>query len=242
MKYSSCEQDFMEWSKNSALGRYIRHMECNYFHEILHDIFGFRVIQLGCADWPCLKNSRICHQYICANVGQNVQAYAHGFELPFQTESVDVLILPHGLDLSSNPHQMMREVFRVLIPEGRVVLTGFNPVSLWGIRYWFSRRDSAPWDLNFFSLGRVKDWFNVLGFELCRGKFMGYALPFDRYVQLEPHSKLEYAGDRWWPHASAIYGLEAIKRVHKMTPILKPKWRKHIWGSENLGLSTRLRE
>jgi ubiquinone/menaquinone biosynthesis C-methylase UbiE len=63
------------------------------------------------------------------------QVVTHDFgELPFATQSLDLVVLPHVLEFAAEPHQVLREVERVLIPEGQVIICGFNPSSLWGMR------------------------------------------------------------------------------------------------------------
>jgi hypothetical protein len=111
------------------------------------------------------------------------------------------------------------------MPEGQVVISGFNTASLWRLRQMFSgRRRVAPWDLKFIGVLRLRDWLRVLGFELNGGKFGCYAPPFQQRLWLERFRFMEKAGARWWPIAGGVYVVRAVKRTHGMR-VITPTWR-----------------
>jgi hypothetical protein len=113
----------------------------------------------------------------------------------------------------------------VLVPEGQVVITGFNPYSLWGLRRRLSPRHAGlPWQGNYISVLRLKDWLKLLGFETQLGSFGCYAPAVSQQKWLHRWRFMELAGGRWWPIAGAVYMLQAIKRVHGMRLIM-PAWR-----------------
>jgi SAM-dependent methyltransferase len=137
-------------------------------------------------------------------------------ELPFKANSVDLLVLPHTLEFTSNPHALLREVARVLVPEGQLIVLGFNSVSLWGARQAMSRIKGAsfiPAGHHLIAFNRVKDWLKLLGFELDRGRFGCYCPPLRSEKWLTRYTFMEAAGDRWWPIFGATYMITAIKRV-----------------------------
>jgi SAM-dependent methyltransferase len=140
-------------------------------------------------------------------------------ELPFSSQSIDLLVLPHVLEFAEEPHRVLREVDRVLMPEGQVIITGFNPASLWGAHHWLRRiglRPLLPRSSQLIALPRLKDWLKLLSFEVARGRFGCYA-PWARSQRwLARSAFLEKAGDRWWPVLGSVYALTAIKRVHGM--------------------------
>jgi len=141
-------------------------------------------------------------------------------ELPFDERSVDVALLPHTLDFSEDPHPVLREVSRVLRPEGHAVILGFNPVSFWGLRRLLARRPrSAPWTAHFFWLNRVKDWLALLDFECTGGHMLYYRPPLRRDPARERLHFMEHTGDRWWPMMGGVYLVVAKKRVFGMTPL-----------------------
>jgi SAM-dependent methyltransferase len=170
-----------------------------------------------------LRESRIAHRMrVPPATGPDLSRDCH--ELPLATQSIDLVVLPHVLEFAAEPHAILREVDRVMMPEGRLVIVGFNPWSLWGLRsaLGFSR-DEYPWNGRFLSLLRVKDWLALLGFDVTPGRLIGYAPPFDRAVGAGRFGFMEPAGDRWWAVGGAVYMLQAIKRVRGMR-LITPAW------------------
>ena len=92
-------------------------------------------------------------------------------DLPFLEHSIDVCLLSHALEFSLDPHHVVREANRVLIPNGYLVITGFNPFSLAGLNKFIPyRKNNTPWDERFFSAMRVKDWLHLMGYEILEDK------------------------------------------------------------------------
>ena len=211
-----------EWFA-SPLGEYLLEKERAYLDDVTPDIFGFHALQLGLPEVDLLRESRIAHRMRIAAV-DHPDVYAKSHELPLATNSIDLVILPHVLEFAAEPHAVLREVDRVMMPEGRLVIVGFNPWSLWGLRsaLGFSR-NQFPWNGRFVSLPRVKDWLALLGFDVNAGRLVGYAPPFDNAKLRGRFGFMEPAGDRWWAVGGAVYMLQAIKRVRGMR-LLTPAW------------------
>ena len=211
-----------EWFATS-LGQYLLEKEQAYLDDVTPDIFGFHAMQLGMPEVDLLRESRIAHRVRIA-AADRPDVYAKCHELPLATHSIDMVVLPHVLEFSAEPHAILREVDRVMMPEGRLVIVGFNPWSLWGLRssVGFSRND-YPWNGRFVSLPRVKDWLALLGFDVNAGRLVGYAPPFDNVRLRRTFDFMEPAGDRWWAVGGAVYMLQAIKRVRGMR-LLTPAW------------------
>lgn len=210
-----------EWLQ-TPVGRYLLEKEYAFFDQYVGDVFGYHAIQLGLPGQDFLRTSRIQHKVRAAECGADIAV--DFFNLPFDSASIDLVILPHVLEFGSNPHQILREVERVMRPEGRIILSGFNPFSLWGMRCLSPESaETAPWCGKFISLPRLKDWFALLGFEVASGKFSCYSPPFDQEKWLSRFSFMEKAGDRWWPISGGIYFLVAIKRVRGVT-LIRPSW------------------
>jgi SAM-dependent methyltransferase len=208
---------------HSPLGQYLLERERAYLDEVTPDIFGFHALQLGLPSVDLLRESRIAHRlHIAASEAPDV--YAKGHELPIATQSIDLVVLPHVLEFSEEPHAILREVDRVMMPEGRLVIVGFNPWSLWGLRSAVGpARGDFPWNGRFVSLLRVKDWLALLGFDVSGGRLTGYAPPFDNAKMRGRFGFMEPAGDRWWAVGGAVYMLQAIKRVRGMR-LITPAW------------------
>ena len=146
--------------------------------------------------------------------------------LPFADASIDLVVLPHTLELAGDPHQTLREVERVLVPEGRVVIAGFNPASLWGLRQRAGRvkqglgqRSSGtylPRAGEFIGYWRLRDWLRLLSFEVEAGRFGCWRPPFSTQAWLDRSAWMDRVGERWWPVFGAVYFLVAVKRVRGM--------------------------
>jgi len=183
---------------------------------ILADIFGFHALQVGLPDFPLLRASRMSHHRVLAEISP-AQLIALPQEMPIASQSIDLVVLAHVLEFAESPHAILREVERILVPEGRVIITGFNPWSLWGLRQSLDlRRNHHPWDGHFISLPRVKDWLNLLNLEVNAGRLWGYGLPVQSPAWRTRFEFLEKMGDRWWGVAGGVYMLEAVKRVAGM--------------------------
>jgi SAM-dependent methyltransferase len=139
--------------------------------------------------------------------------------LPFADKSMDIVIAPHVLENSDNPHQTLREIERILIPEGFLILSGINARSLW-------RFQKLPWHRHLMSLARLKDWLKLMNFECIQGKITAYVPPFASEKMIRRLAFLDRAGDRWWPLQGGLYCLVVKKRIPAMTPIrLASRWR-----------------
>lgn len=217
----SCE-GFRQWL-STPQGQYVLEWERRKHDLLLADVFGFNALQIGLAEIDYLRANRMPFRFRCGmDGGEEVTADPH--HLPFAANSLDLVVLPHVLEFDENPHQILREVERVLVPEGQAVITGFNPFSLWGAKRYLRRRTpQAPWAGRYISVPRLRDWFALLGFETRGGAFGCYAPPFDQAKWLHRFRFMEPAGDRWWPFAGAVYILQAIKRQHGMR-LITPVW------------------
>jgi SAM-dependent methyltransferase len=216
-----------EWF-GTEQGRYVLGLEQAYFDRTVTDIFGFNALQLGLPEHDFLRQSRMPLRFTGADqAGAGVRLC--NTELPFACDSLDMVLLPHILEFSEHPHQILREVERVLMPEGNLIISGFNPFSLWGMRRALRSKQGYPWCGHFIALMRLKDWLALLGFEVVGGRFAAYAPPFLQSRTLQRCAFMEAAGDRWWAVSGGVYYLHAIKRVPGMH-LLKPRWNEGLMG------------
>lgn len=209
---------------SGTLGRHVLEQEQAWFDANCADIFGFNAMQVGLCQLDFLRANRMPTRFCVGPARGTVRCYPE--LLPIAGQSIDLLVLSHALEYSPNPHQLLREVERVLRPEGHLLLAGFNPVSLWGMRRLLAGPDAGyPWNGRFLHLSRIKDWLTLLGFEFQAGRMICYAPPI-RQGRLLPYFRfLEAAGDRWWALGGGIYLLHVIKRRHGMR-LIAPKWDK----------------
>ena len=227
------------WLKSPA-GIYVRQWEQACLDELTVDIFGYNAVQVGLPQIDALAANRMPNKWQAATRLSNIDelaiaagnkqiAVALDFaELPFASQSLDLVVLPHVLEFAAEPHQVLREVERVLIPEGQVIICGFNPASLWGLRQSVRRITRSPYlpvAGEFISLPRMKDWLKLLNLGVTRSHFGCYALPARTTQWLNRFAFMENAGKRWWPYLGAVYMVHAVKRVKGMT-LIGPAWNK----------------
>ncbi len=225
----------------TAPGRYVLAWEQAQFDALVADIFGFNAVQIGLLELPALRSNRMPFVFAAGELlGRPTRDAADGpgariaaqvrirlEELPFASQSIDLLVLPHALEFADDPHRVLREVERVLMPEGQVVISGFNPMSLWGLRQVVGRSFDAPFlplEGQFLALPRLKDWLKLLGFEVHRGHFGCYRPPFNADRWQARFGFMENAGERWWSFCGAIYMVQAIKRVQGVR-LIGPPWK-----------------
>lgn len=226
-------------------GIWLKQDEQAALQEILPDLFGYHFLQLGWHyDLSHMRCSRIPHQMVMDldacwhdhrqdiddNNKEGGGAYPGVFRgapefLPVASDSLDVVLLQHSLEFSENPHQILREVDRVLIPEGHVVISCFNPFSLWMLwKLIYRWRKRAPWCGHFISLIRLRDWLELLGFDVLATHQYFFRPPLAHAGLMQRLWLLEKIGKKLWPFLSGAYIVVAKKRVATLTP-LKPRWR-----------------
>jgi SAM-dependent methyltransferase len=212
------------------LGRRLQRAEHEQLSDVLPNLFGYHLLQIGNPvqqNW--LNESRISHRIIMdelAVAGDGRRSLAGDpCHLPIGSGCVDVVVVPHVLEFEEHPHQVLREVERVLIPEGHVVIIGFNPYSLWGIwRLLTGWCAEVPWCGRFYSVTRIKDWLALLGFDTVLARHYLFRPPLQNDGIMQRLGFLERMGRRWWPILGGAYLLVAKKRVTTLTPI-RPRWR-----------------
>lgn len=209
----------------TTLGKQLLLQEQAIFDTAVSDVFGFHAVQINFPALDCLRNSRI-PTTLTAGKGAG-HLHCESTFLPFAENSIDLICLPHVLEFSDNPHQTLREVSRVLVPEGYLVMSVFNPYSMWGIRKLFSKKQHYPWVGQFFPLYRIKDWLALLGLEFVEVQFFNHAPPINSERWLKRFGFIRKIGRLWWPMAGGQYIVVAKKRVVNIT-LLKPNWKKSL--------------
>jgi SAM-dependent methyltransferase len=212
-------------------GRTLLAWEQQQLDEAVADRFGFHALQLGLPELEALRANRMPHRWLAGDGEPSspppraIALHCHFDALPFANQSLDLVVLPHSLELAHDPHETLREVERVLVPEGRVVILGFNPVSLWGLRQRLGRVRQRfggrsplflPRTGEFIGYWRLRDWLRLLGLESERGRFgcFGPGARTERWLQR--FGWMERVGERWWPVFGAVYVVVAVKRVRGM--------------------------
>ncbi len=219
--------DLADWFRRPG-GARIAEAEKEILRRFAADLFGYYLVYLHDSDdetdflEECPVRNKLC---LCSGQAPGCcDVAALGEQLPLRTDSLDAVLLRHSLDFALDPQQVLREVERALIPEGRVLIVGFNPISLWGLwRLLLKWRGRAPWNGHFLSFRRVSDWLGLLGFDIEYTDVAAFAppLPDSWQRKLGP---LERLGRRLFPMFAGVYVIRAVKRVSTVTP-LRLRWR-----------------
>lgn len=218
-------------SWNGIAGEYITAWEAAVLKNWVAYAFGFYAAQLGHTTRIAALTDNRCSERWAVEVGETrylgqdntaVQRVEVGdfAILPFASDSMDVIILPHTLDDHPDPHAVLREAYRVLRPEGQMFILGFNPMSIWGAQAALARLRGKKWWAyrhQAVHVRRIKDWLQLLNCDVVQGKYGCYAPCINSNRWLNRCRWLEDAGDRWWGVAGAVYALGAVKRVYSPT-------------------------
>lgn len=214
----------------SALGQHLLAAERKLIEKLLARRFGYHLLQLGCADLLMHDKSPMGHRFSFRDWHDPDSchtAVARGEAIPLASESVDLVLLHHALDYSAHQHQLLREVARVVIAGGHVVIVGFNPLSTWGVRntmQWLTRSNKAPWHASLLGTQRLSDWLKLLDFQVEQIRYGMYALPVNSPGVIRYSGFMEPLATRLnWP-SGGIYAISARKQVLPLTPV--QSWRR----------------
>jgi SAM-dependent methyltransferase len=206
-----------------ALGRALLAAEAELLAAAFEDVFGWELLQIGAwgAGRELLSASRTRHQSLLSvpALGEVADILARPSQLPVMSDCIDAALLPHTLEFASDPYAVLREVDRVLVGEGQLLLLGFRPWSLWGLRARWSRTGFPPGMRRLLSERLVREWLVLLGYEVVAEQ---------RYLYLGPWSGGLAAGEGagrmlraglTYPLPAGAYLLKARKRIYTGTPI-----------------------
>ncbi len=217
----------------TAPGQALLRWEQAQIDKAVADVFGFHALQIGLPELAALQANRMPHQW-CADqqAASGVQLRCHVEALPFPAASLDLLVMPHSLEYSLDPHESLREAERVLVPEGRLVICGFNPTSLWGWRqkraHFYQRfgfgKLYLPQEGEFIGYWRLRDWLRLLGFEVESSNFGLWQPAVGSEKWLSRYEWMNTLGQRYWPVFGAAYCIVAVKKVRGMR-MLSPAWK-----------------
>jgi SAM-dependent methyltransferase len=163
-----------------ANGQYLLENVRLNLEKALERAFGYHILQLGVTrHHPMYDQSPVNHRiYSAQRAGDGIGLIAHCEELPLESDSIDILIAHHSLEFEANPHGALREMQRVLAPQGQLFIIGFNPYSAFGIGACFRglSRNSAWHHHHPVGSHRVSDWLHLLGCEVQNCSYL-FAVP-----------------------------------------------------------------
>lgn len=217
----------------SPLGQRVYALERKHAAEALAQVFGWQLLQIGHwgDDDGLLAEARTQHKAVLSRSwrgevpsGAVSHVQSRTDALGIASDSVDAVFLPHTLESEADPHAVLREVERILMGDGHLIVLGFRPMSLWGMRHLVAREGFPSGTERLLGERRVRDWLKLLGFEIVDAHRYLFTWPWGKSA---PGAErfLEVVGERAWPMFAGGYLLKARKRVYAMTPI-RWRWRK----------------
>jgi SAM-dependent methyltransferase len=212
----------------SPLGNALIAAESQLLGEALEDVFGWELLQIGAwgSGRELLSGARTRHQAIIAPPGLSSSADIRGrpTHLPIVSDSIDAVLLPHILEFASDPYAIVREADRVLVGEGRLLVLGFRPWSLWGVRARFSRSGFPPGMRRVLSERRIREWLVLLGYEVVSTQHYLFRGAWSGGLAAGEGTGRMLRRGLTYPLPANAYLLKARKRVYTLTPV-RPRFR-----------------
>lgn len=212
-------------------GQLVREWASARLDAAVEGVLGDCALQIGLPSLDALRANRMPEHWLLGDerlldsgdsVREDLRCVVAAPEaLPFANQVFDLVVLPHSLDFSEHPQEVLAEAVRVLAPEGRLIVLGFNPLGPWWFRQQFVRfgcKSYLPPETNPIGILRLKDWLSLLGLRITEGAFGVWRPARRTRSALRRWAWLEKAGDRWFPQCSNLYLLSAVKKIPGRTP------------------------
>lgn len=188
----------------------------------LPDMHGHYLLQYSAWDKKIIESTTLRHEFFVTQDGSS-GALIDFMQLPFRDNSMDCVVAHHVLDQCDNPHQALREAARVVVPNGYLVIVGFNPWSFWGLSR-FLPKSNSPAGRKYISKRRVTDWLNLLGFRVEQVEQTQFLPPVIAQHGPSLSTGFDRLASSWGLPGGGVYIMIARKLVAGRTPI-RPQWR-----------------
>ena len=192
------------------MGREILRKERVYLYNSVSTIFGVNSLQIGLGEINLLHGNKIPNHYT-----MNIDLTADLRFIPLATNSIDLIVCPHVLEFTNNYHHVLQEFYRILAPQGKLIITAFNRYSWFGL---FKKKIPLLNKARLIRLEKLKDQLQTLNFSLEGGKFFNYSPPFNDIKKIGKYRWLNKVGDRWFPTLANSFAITASKEI--ITPTL----------------------
>jgi SAM-dependent methyltransferase len=209
--------------------------EKKFLPHLLAQYYGNQALLIGTPrQHVLLKSCDIPNQYLLTpllshghhgNI-RTIESELH--ELPVASGSIDLVVLPHILEQIDNPRQLLSEACRIIKPEGHIIICGFNPHSLWGLKKLWVKNDAAPWSGNFINASSIKKWLGFADFELMKQSTLLFRPPVNNESVFNKLKFLEWFGRKSHIPFGGVYTLVAQAKVIPLTPI-KLRWQQKLY-------------
>lgn len=218
-------QQWNHWLTQPLGGRLLE-AEKNMLPSLLNQYYGKHAMLIGVPNQtPLITQNHMAHQMVLSPLIDKTHSLrlieSELYELPVASSSIDLVLLPHTLEHIDNPHKLLSEACRIVKMEGLIIIFGFNPFSLWGVKKKLNPPKKIPWLGNFLSAGLVKKWLALADFELIKQ---------DKNPGLYKQSRfMEWLGRKFWGSFGGVYLLIAQAKGIPLTPI-KMHWKQQLSG------------
>lgn len=218
----------------SDVGQAVYQQESKYLSSLIESCFGLYLLQFSCYPGKSLPDASRIKKKCILNCYSDVlgSQFVSSFEsLAIKERSIDTVILFHCLELSSDPHLLLREVDRILVSQGKLIIVAFNPWSFLGLKklltkgFTFFKKEhhGLPCESHFYSMYRLHDWLSLLGFGIEHQQRLFYRLPLNNKICLNENNLFEKMLQKTLPQIGSSQIIVANKRLSTMTPI-SHKW------------------
>jgi len=207
---------------DSEAGRNLLKIESEKLQSCLPSLLGHYLLQYSAWNKKVVGETSLRHNFFISDNSSGM-AQVDFLQLPFRENSIDCVVMHHILEHSENPHQSLREAARVVVPNGYIVIVGFNPWSLWGVSRYIPK-SKGPRSGSYLSQGRVIDWLNLLGFRVEQLEKVQFLPPVASLYSPQTSKKIDTFFNWCGLPGSGVYMLVARKLVAGRTPI-RPQWR-----------------
>jgi SAM-dependent methyltransferase len=235
---------------DSPQGAQLLVSEATEMRRVLEGVFGDHLVQIGAwGGTAFIEAARTRRSFVIADAPTgSASLRSHLDELSIASDSVDAVLLPHILESHADPHTVLREAERILRPDGRLIVSGFNPHGFWGVRHLVSRRCFPPGAGHLISERRLRDWLRLLNLSVRDSHFYYFRLPFARVPRADTDLQVHDSPPAWaarntvtrqmhgvmsslwhrvstWPPFGACYITTARKEMYTVTPV-RQVWRR----------------
>lgn len=213
------------------LGEELKRIADEKLYEMSRKMFGYYLVKLGnlsselvLPECPIKHKVNVSRQIASVDTSSSAtNIVGDSSDLPFAERSIDAFVLAHELDFAQDPHHVLREVDRCMMPDGHIVIIGFNPVSLTGGAKWLPLKQSSYLhDARCFSANRVKDWLNLLGYQVVQEQsYIHSPLFFESSINLDSH--WSRFASKYLRYLASVYLIVGKKREFPLS-LIKPAW------------------
>jgi SAM-dependent methyltransferase len=207
-------------------GALVVDMELKELDRFLPAIPGQIAIQIGGpSNLRLLQKSNMRHVYYCSDqpawMGDGTRLQCDFSALPFDSDSVNLIILTHALSFVDEPIKLLEEIYRVLKPGGQLILLGFNRFSWWSVVRRKRKQIGYPWMGQFYSIRQVKRWLSQCGYGLIVNKSFCFFPPLKKRPSSKWINLGEVLGQVFIPKMGAVHLVYAQKKVAGANPLVK---------------------